>query len=663
MPTMTARPQLAAVAAAVISCCIAANAHAALPDASSAVSDIPAEAPEAAGAAASAQYSVVNLGPHATTALLNARGQAAFSHVADDDPRRVMRNWFFDGSCVQPIASLGGPWSWLRGINRHGVVVGESEVAQPIGSIRAFYWTAATGTQALRSSGSSSAYAINDQNQVAGLVWLADGRAMASRWHPGGILTTLGSMPSTLSMAYAINDKGETTGAADDAAGLMHGMVWSQGGAPTGLDGFGGFYSAGEFINASGQVAGTSFRGARQLGFFWSARHGTVTLGPEGGAMQYVSALNDDGVVAGNNQYNNGGPALYLTPLRWSARGGLRTLPLGGAAQGAVWSLNNRGAMVGFVERTLDDWTSRRAVLWRGVAKPVDLNTRLHRAPAGLVLYSARAINDKGVILADSNAGLVLLRPGTQGTAAPVMGPIAGASANQAFSVNKTVEFSAGFVDSSATESHVAHASVNDDCPQLAPSLREARGSGDITTRHTFCRPGAFTVRFEVKDGAGNATQVQGQVFVNDPSVPTLVGQGALAPARSGSASPRFTVWAPLAGGSRGAAASFEVSGPFQFSADAVEKPDRSKESLLLRGTGRLNGRTGYRFSALAQPQPGGQDRLRLRISHTDAATRAEVVDYDNGPLAMTPAAPGMAGTAASADRTLVIQGKLQLAQ
>ena len=49
--------------------------------------------------------------------------------------------------------------------------------------------------------------------------------------------------------------------------------------------------------------------------------------------------------------------------------------------------------------------------------------------------------------------------------------------------------------------------------------------------------------------------------------------------------------------------------------------------------------------------QGAGADRLRVRVTHADAATGAEVVDYDNGAR----------GTAAGADRTIVTEGALAL--
>ena len=87
---------------------------------------------------------------------------------------------------------------------------------------------------------------------------------------------------------------------------------------------------------------------------------------------------------------------------------------------------------------------------------------------------------------------------------------------------------------------------------------------------------------------------------------------------------------------------------------------------MRLDGTGRFNGRTGYRFNVDATPgsgQPGSADRLRLRISHTDAATSAEVIDYDNGTANETSMASAAVRIANVSDDTLHSNGKLRLVQ
>jgi hypothetical protein len=648
--------------------------------ASAAPANAPVASAYAAAPARATEYSVINLHPDVSMAALNQRGQVAFANSGSDEPF----NGFFDGSRVYSLGSFGRTYTYLTGLNNRGVVIGR--VQDPFSASQAFTWTLAGGIRFLPGATAAYASVINDCNQVAGSVDVGGQRppyTRANRWNPDGTTTPLGPLPATYSEARAINASGMTAGAADDRLRLFHATVWDAAGRATDLGTFGAFQSSATHINASGQVLGTAYWEQRAIGFLWSRQTGMVQIGPDTGSRDVI-ALNDHGDVAGNNRVA-GDPFGNRSPFIWSMRGGLRPLPLAGAPYGRVVALNNRREMVGYVEPAAAEWRSRRAVYWKDVASPVDLNTRLYRAPAGLVLYAAWQINDNGAILADSNAGLVLLRPGRAGTAAPVLGPVASPSGEDAVTAGDTVDFTVSFVDSAAAESHVASASVDDGCPQPAPSLREQRGLGDVSLRHTFCRPGFATVKVKVTDRAGNATQVQRRLFVMDRSAATLVGQGTLAQAgqpsaRYGEVPLRFAVWAPLdanpAAASRASAAPVvTVTGPFHFSAEVVGKPERDGQSVRLGGTGRLDGRPGYRFLVEASPgdaERGAADRLRVRISHTDAATKAELVDFDNGIAVATSAAPASATTAApaaartsvnAADGTLVTQGSLRLAE
>lgn len=644
----------------------------------------PGEAASAAASAPPAEYSVVNLGPDASTVMLNRRGEAAFGASTSDETL----NWFFDGKRVHALGSLGRSYAYVHGLNNRGVVVGTAQ--NPFARSEAFAWSLAAGMRLLPGSTSAEAFAINDCNQAAGVLALSGVPPIprATRWNPDGSVTRLGPVPSGFSAAYAINESGMTAGAADNDRRFLSATVWDASGRATDLGAFGGNSSSASHVNASGQVLGSAYRESSSVGFLWSRQTGMVQIGP-GAGYGDVTALNDSGDVAGNSQVVDDFPGLHYSPFIWSMRRGLRTLPTGGAPYGRADALNNRREIVGYVQDTPLVALSRRAVYWNDVSSPVDLNTRLYRAPAGLVLYSARAINDNGSILADSNAGLVLLRPGREGTPAPVLGPIAGVSDDVGVWSGDTVDLAVSFTDSAVGESHLASASVDDGCPQAAPSLRERRGVGDVSLRHTFCRPGFATVKVTVTDRAGNATQVQRRLFVLDRSVATLAGEGALvlaAPAaqaaRSGTAPLRFAVWAPLdahsahataAGAPAAAAPVVTLAGPFHFRAEAVGKPERNGQSARLDGSGRLDGRPGYRFrldASLGDPQRGTPARLRVRISHTDAATKAELVDYDNGTDA-GPAAAAAAAGAQSAARTaanavegaLLTRGSLRLAE
>ncbi|MFC5458241.1 hypothetical protein [Massilia niabensis] len=500
MPSQKARLQLAGLLAPAIAalCAGAASTNA-------------ASAP-AAAAAPAVEYSVINLGPDAVITVLNGRGQVAFASGPSDAPS----NWFFDGSRVHALGSLGGSYTLLKGVNNQGVVVGQSQ--DGLSNYRAFSWTVAGGMRALPGPTLADAHAINNRNQMVGAV-RAEGQMFytrANRWNADGTLTRLGPPPARLSAAVAINDSGVSVGDSEVQFQDSRAMVWDAAGKATDLGKFGGSQSTARHINASGQVLGTYYKDGRGIGFLWSRKGGMVRVGPDGGD-QHVTALNDNGEVIGNNLIVDSDPAYRYSPFIWSMARGMQPLPVAGAPDGRVQALNNRRQIVGYIERTPEDVGSRRAVLWNDAANPVDLNTRLYRAPAGLVLYAAKAINDNGSIVADSNAGLVLLRPGRLGTAAPVLGAIAGAAADGALKLGDTVDLTVNFVDSAPAESHLAVASVDDGCPQAAPSLRERRGLGDVSLRHTFCRAGTFTVKVKVTDRAGNAAQVQRTLLVTAP--------------------------------------------------------------------------------------------------------------------------------------------------
>jgi hypothetical protein len=85
-------------------------------------------------------------GPGATAGLGR---RAAFGSVNGDG----ITNGFFDGDRVHDIGSLGGSFTWVHGLNKQGVVVGESEDAERFSNILAFAWTLSGGLRQRRVSG------------------------------------------------------------------------------------------------------------------------------------------------------------------------------------------------------------------------------------------------------------------------------------------------------------------------------------------------------------------------------------------------------------------------------------------------------------------------------------------------------------------------------
>lgn len=614
-------------------------------------------------------YSVVNLGSSPDTAVLNQRDQVVFTVYNAGSPD----NRFFDGRRISTIAAPGGRYTYARGLNKLGIVVGEFDDAatpQPF-NYRSFSWTINGGLRPLDGLGNATALAINDRNQAVGYIHADAFYARANRWNQDGTQTRLGPVPATMSEAVAINNGGMSIGDADVARYDSRATVWDAAGTATDLGKMGGKQSVASYVNASGQVVGLyfadDFTGGQSFSvhaFMWTCKDGVTTFGPPEWKSLTVEALNDLGEVAGNKNYSEG-------PYIWSKKRGFLLLPMGATANGRVQALNNRSEMVGSAQLSTGDGTAQHAVRWNGVADPVDLNTRLDRAPAGLVITSARAINDSGAILADSNAGLVLLRPGRGRASAPVLGQIAASVAGDSIALNSTADFTTGFVGILARATHAASASVDDGCPQAAPTLREVRGTGDVSIRHTFCRPGVFRITVKVSESGGESAQVERQLFVSAPGATTLMGRGALAslvgqPARPGTVPLNFVLYAPLDANTRPSASAtapgfLRMNGQFRFDADLTTPAAWHGAAVQLSGTGRLNGREGYRFSIDVAPDADASaaaEHMRLRISHTDAGTNGEVVDYDNG------AGPARAAalTANTQERTRLVRGSLWFA-
>lgn len=457
------------------------------------------------------EYSVINLSPiEAESAVLNRRGQAAFANNTD----QVNGVTFFDGQRLHRVGPFEHPIGYKQvwGLNNLGTVIAEadSDLGFPDG-YRAYTWSLPGTVRSLTNGVSAVAHAINDRNQIVGFVAGSGGGVRAHRWNVDGTGINLGPAPAgSFSEAFAINDRGVAAGYSDNRA-----MMWDANGKGIDLGLPSGPGTIARFVNAQDQVAGTFQVQGMMGGFVWSRSTNLARIGPFPGLVR-IMGFNDSGQVAGNRQVSQEGLIVTFAPFTWTAKRGMQLLPLGGGAHGRVDAMNNKAEMVGFIQRVGFDDTSKRATYWNDVASSVDLNTRLYKAPRGLVLKAALAINESGTILANSNAGLVMLRPGRTGTAAPVLGPLISADSVE---LNGTLDFTVTFVDSNPRETHLASADVNDFCPQLVPSLREARGAGDVSLRHTFCRAGVFNVNITIADLAGNATRTMRQVYVSDAVV------------------------------------------------------------------------------------------------------------------------------------------------
>lgn len=604
-----------------------------------------------AGGAAAAppcncQYSVINLDPEGgATAKLNEKGQAAFGSFL------FGTHGFFDGDRVIDIGTLGGDYTLINDLNDAGTVVGNAEDAgQPFSRILAFSWTRAGGMRALYSPADAGAFAINAAGQVAGYIRYPGVAERAVRWGPMGKYNYLGGLPASLSEASAINAGALAAGYADVAGGIIHATLWNASGQAIDLGTLGGQRGFALFVNDHDEAAGyADTADGVETPFFWSRRDGLVAIGPQDGYARYPAALNARGEIAGNTNAPDGYSAFL-----WSRTLGLVALRRGAGLHTDVRDMNGRTELVGAIE---DGAGNYRAARWSGLAAPVDLNTLLYRPPAGLVLQVGAAINDAGTILAYSNAGLVMLRPGTRGTDAPVLGPVAGLA--DTVEVGQELRLTLGFVDNTPTQTHAASIDWGDGCTSPLPLVSESGGVGQVSFQHRFCQAGYYILTVQVSDSGGRTTEVRRTVTVNTPGVPTLGGQGRLARGADPKVPPlQFALWTPLGAGAGAVAGTAQAAsapgsgkpfvgldGPFRFRAEQVAA-SRSGAQVHLKGSGRLDGRPGYRFVIDAvdggRATAAGNDRLRVRISHADAAGN-DIVDYDNGVPAQGAPAQGAA--------------------
>lgn len=459
----------------------------------------------AAGAAAHARYRIVALSDDrlAFGARINLKGQVAFTDLDGPDPG-VYRARFFDGTSLHTLGTFGGNNVVALGLNRHGQVTGYADVpetGQQTGVFHAFRWSKQAGMVDIGRTPLRSSYGavINDQGEIAGAAGFppAGDALHAARWNARNRVQDLGTLAGGTSAAAALNQAGTVVGwtEAPQNTGLRLPFRWTPAG---GMQALGTLASAGATasdVNLDGAIAGSAplRPGGTAHAFLWTKQSGPIDLGTGSGDASGATRLNDKGMLIGSISRL---PAFGIGFV-WTRADGLIELGKLGVNASSAEDLNQEGRVVGAFDG--------RAYLWTRERGMTDLNTLVSNAPRGLVLLRASAINDAGLIVASTNAGLVLLSPGPASDQRPVVGPILVTGKAQA---GATLSFHVSFTDVDVRDTHKAVWDWGDG--NTAPAtLSERGGSGNVSAQHSYAAEGEYIVRLTVTDASGKSTTVR----------------------------------------------------------------------------------------------------------------------------------------------------------
>ena len=463
-------------------------------------------------------YGIVNLGaPFGFFADINERGQAAFEFYSNLNQIRV---GFFNGERIIDITPPGQTEVLMGGLNDKGEVVFSSH-ATPSGAprtepFRPYRWSPSRGAVPLAPLGSGDSFpaAINNRSEIVGYANLtADGNAYrAVRWTATNRLIPLpASAGIGQTFASHINNYNVSTGIGAPDAGGARLLRWDAAGKVADLGTLGATVATGQLINDRGDIAGMLDVGNPNVSaFILSPGKGVARAG----AGTVAHQLNQVGDLVGRRLGADFQPRAFL----FSRGRGLLDLHPKSFLASEAHDVNDNGVVVGQATRT----DQQRAYRWSRSGGAVDLNTRLLNPPAGLVLSSALAISNNGDIVANSNAGVLLLRARGGGTDAPVLGPLLLAPR-----LNQPAELKLSFRDRNARDTHTATVDWGDGKGPRAATVYKAGGNSEVRSTHVFTENGDYEVAVSVRDSSGKTTVLKEHINILELGTPGAAAKGA----------------------------------------------------------------------------------------------------------------------------------------
>jgi probable HAF family extracellular repeat protein len=312
------------------------------------------------------------------------------------------RAFLYNGSTSVDLGTLGGTFARALAVNACGHVAGWSDRAD--GSVGAFYYDGALHDLGTLGGTASFGNAINACGKIAGWSTTVSGQSHAF-YFDGATLRDLGSFGGD-SFALVSNTPGQVVGYSYGPGNAWyHAFLYdSRTGGPLQDLGTPGVNSLAQEINDAGQVVGYTRTGDGPLRAFLYEKGMLRDIGTLGGASAEAVSINAAGIAIGHSNLADGAQRGFVYDGT--------TMTSIGALAGSNYSdavaINASRLVVG--SSTAGAGGDEHAISWSAKDGIVDLNTRLHDAPAGLVLVTGLAVADDGNIAVRTNHGLALLK-------------------------------------------------------------------------------------------------------------------------------------------------------------------------------------------------------------------------------------------------------------
>ena len=290
-------------------------------------------------------------------ARINARGQIIGNYWLDMGQYIQQLAFVWQRGYVTVLDTLGGTETRAWNINNRGDIVGWSRAAN--GNRHAVMWRG--GSIIDLGAGFILPADINHRGQVVAS-WFGAGSFLYYR----GEKTDLGSLGGERTDAYALNEQGQVVGDSYTADGQRHAFLW-QDGIMIDLGSLGGNWSSASAINHRGQVVGRSHTASGEThGFLW--QDGVMTdLGTLGGASSIARDINNRGQIVGESRTADGSVHAVL----WWQQA------ITDLGAGEAHAINDSGTVVG----TSRENGTRIASIWRAEAAVNNCRGRKSAAP------------------------------------------------------------------------------------------------------------------------------------------------------------------------------------------------------------------------------------------------------------------------------------------